>query len=155
MFTNNNTTIKTQKGEAMKNNSDQIELIEKVYKAFSKRDLEELSNLCSSNIRWEQNPGFPGGGINIGIDKIIENVYEANNKRWKNFNFERHSLTATQETVLVEGFYIVQGPKSSTQVKAETAHIFRLKDNKVISFKQYTDTKTLWNNFEEGNTNEN
>jgi len=123
------------------------ELIRKLYRAFSNRDLGSLNQICDEDILWTQNPGFPGGGVSLGVSKIIENVYVGNTSRWKEFQFIVESLTTTKDTVLVEGHYVVQGKGARDQVSAQTAHVFKIRNQKVVSFQQYTDSKTLWDNY--------
>jgi ketosteroid isomerase-like protein len=105
-----------------------------------------LDRICANDILWTQNPGFPGGVVSRGISSIIENVFEANSKRWKYFSFERSSISVAHNTVLVEGLYIVQGHDARERASAATAHVFKIEEGKVISFQQYTDSKTLWDN---------
>jgi ketosteroid isomerase-like protein len=122
-------------------------LIEKLYQAFRERDIAKLSEICDPKIVWTQNPGFPGGRVSIGIAAIITNVYEGNSKRWKHFKFSRESMTSGDNTVLVQGAYIVTGKNEDTSVMAQTAHVFKIENNQVISFQQYTDSKILWDNY--------
>jgi ketosteroid isomerase-like protein len=135
--------VKVNKGENMNNKL----LIEKLYQGFRERDIPALSKICHPEIVWTQNPGFPGGRVSIGIAEIITNVYEANTNRWKYFQFSRESIISGEDTVLVQGSYIVTGKNHERSVSAQTAHVFKIEDNKVISFQQYTDSKTLWDNY--------
>ena len=123
------------------------ELIERLYQAFRERDVPALSEICDPGIIWTQNPGFPGGQVSTGIAEIITNVYEGNSKRWKHFQFSKESMTSGDNTVLVQGAYIVTGKNEDISVSAQTAHVFKIENNKVVSFQQYTDSKTLWDNY--------
>ena len=123
------------------------EKIEQLYIAFFKRDRNALNALCSKEIIWKQNPGFPGGGVNVGIEKIIENVFDSNSSKWELFSFKKERFLTFENTVVVEGKYIVKGKNKNEEVAVETAHIFELKNNRVISFQQYTDTKILWDHY--------
>ena len=122
-------------------------LIEKLYQGFRERDVPSLSEVCHPEIIWTQNPGFPGGGVSIGIAEIITNVYDGNSKRWKYFKFSRETIISGEDTVLVQGCYIVTGKNDERSVSAQTAHVFKIENNKVISFQQYTDSKILWDNY--------
>lgn len=124
------------------------EVVNQLYQAFSDRDIAKLERLCSKDIVWTQNPGFPGGTVSIGIKDIIKNVYDANTARWKFFSFERNSTVNAEDKVLVQGVYTVQAHGSDEKISAQTAHVFTIKDRKVISFEQYTDSKTLWDNYQ-------
>ena len=119
-------------------------LVIQMYEAFSKRDYETLNEVCAKDIVWKQNPGFPGGGTHYGVKDIVKNVYESNNSRWKYFNFERLKISTTKDSVIVEGNYIVESYGTKRRIKVETAHIFLVHNQKIISFQQYTDTFTLW-----------
>lgn len=130
------------------------ELIKKLYTAFASRDREQLRLICSTDIIWKQNPGFPGGGINTGIENIIKNVYEANTARWASFSFTTKKISSLGDTVVVEGHYEVQSKKSKRAIQAQAVHIFNLNKQKVQSFQQYTDTKLLWDNFKGEDSNE-
>lgn len=123
------------------------EIIKTLYKAFSERDLVTLEKICTKDILWTQNPGFPGGGVNTGVKNIIKNVYEANTNRWKYFNFEKSSISENKDTILVEGHYIVQAHGAQEKTRAQTAHVFKIENGQVTSFQQYTDSKTLWDNY--------
>ena len=65
-----------------------------LYQAFGKRDRAALENLCDPAISWHQNPGFPGGGVHVGIEAILKNVFEGNTARWKVFEFQIQNLIA-------------------------------------------------------------
>lgn len=123
---------------------DNIQIVQQMYEAFSQKDIKKLETLCSPDILWVQNPGFPGGGVHKGIPSIIENVYTANKNRWESFNFEKSSFLSSEDHVIVQGYYTVKAHGRENIVRAETCHIYKIKDNKIISFQQYTDTHTLW-----------
>jgi len=130
------------------------ELITQLYAAFASKNRQQLEQICSEDIIWKQNPGFPGGGIHQGVENIIKNVYEANAARWDSFSFKTEKITSLGDTVVVEGLYAVQSKKAKKTVQAQTVHIFNFNKQKVKSFQQYTDTKVLWDNFKGVETNE-
>jgi len=130
------------------------ELINKLYAAFANRDKEQLKLICSADIVWKQNPGFPGGATHTGIENIIKNVYEANTGRWASFSFTTEKISSLGDTIVVEGHYEAQSKKAKRPVQAQAVHIFNLDNQKVKSFQQYTDTKLLWDNFKGEDSNE-
>lgn len=74
---------------------------------------------------------------------MLENVYEANRKRWKSFSFSKHTIFEGMDNVVVEGTYDVES-HNGKKTRAQTVHVFKIKDGKVQSFWQYTDTQVLW-----------
>lgn len=127
--------------------AEAVETVKKLYEFFTKRDRTALKAVCSENISWTQNPGFPGGGVNTGIEDIIKNVFEANQERWEQFSFGPLTFSAMENKVLVEGHYVVKSKATSEASRCQTAHVFTLENGKVIAFQQYTDTKKLWDNY--------
>ncbi|MCB9397640.1 MAG: nuclear transport factor 2 family protein [Acidobacteria bacterium] len=122
------------------------ELVIALYQAFGNRDRAALEHLCDPAISWHQNPGFPGGGVHVGIDAILQNVFEANTARWKVFEFKILNLIAEDDTVVVEGVYVVEG-RTHQRVEVQTAHVFTLANGRICKFQQYCDTKTLWDHY--------
>lgn len=120
-----------------------IQMIEKLYDSFSVKDLHALEQICHNDISWHQCPGFPGGAVHRGIQSVLENVYEGNRRRWKSFTFSKHTIFEGMNNVVVEGTYDVES-HNGKKTRAQTVHIFKIKDDKVQSFWQYTDTQVLW-----------
>ncbi len=124
------------------------DLIISLYKNFGEKNADALKEICTEDIVWTQNPGFPGGTISTGVEAIIKNVFEGNAGRWEKFSFRRDSITEAGDKVLVEGAYVVKSETSDKEVEADACHVFEIKDGQVASFQQYTDSKTLWDNLE-------
>lgn len=124
------------------------DLIISLYKNFGEKNVEALKEICAKDIVWTQNPGFPGGTISRGVEAIIKNVNEGNAGRWEKFSFRRDSITEAGDKVLVEGAYVVKSEKSANEVEAQACHVYEIKNGRVASFQQYTDSKTLWDNME-------
>lgn len=120
-----------------------LNLINSLYKEFGLRNTEELAKICHDKIEWHQCAGFPGGGQHIGVNEIIEKVFNGNASRWKSFEFVRKEMLEAHDTVTVIGDYKVTS-HSGKQASAKTVHIFKVLEGKVQSFWQYTDTKILW-----------
>lgn len=123
-------------------------LVKNMYKAFTERDMRKLELICHPDIRWEQALGFPGGTVSKGIEQIIQNVYIGNSQRWDYFSFKAQNFISTQKHVLVQGHYEIQSQTQNSIIKVETAHLFEIQNNQIIEFKQYTDTKMLWDHYQ-------
>ncbi len=121
-----------------------VEIILKMYKAFFEKDEQTLNSICHPNIKWIQNPGFPGGGISTGVKEIISNVFVGNNSRWDYFSFQRDNIFSCNEKVVVEGHYKVRAKKEGETIDVQACHVYEVYENLITSFQQYTDTKTLW-----------
>ena len=38
-----------------------IEVIQELYRAFREKDYDSFRSICTENLEWIQNEGFPGG----------------------------------------------------------------------------------------------
>ena len=84
-----------------------IEIIENLYNALKRKDYDAFRALCSENIEWIQNKGFPKGGHHHGADAVIKNVFKQFEKDWNYFNFNMEEMFESQDgsKVIVTGVY--------------------------------------------------
>lgn len=121
-----------------------IELIKSMYKAFADRDHQTLTQICHPQIEWIQNKGFPNGGHNIGIEAIIENVFNSFAKLWLDFKFEKLEFLDSGKAVTVIGFYQGTNKETEKSFHSDTVHVFEIENNQVKRFRQFADTKMMW-----------
>ena len=127
-----------------------IQTVEAIYAAMKAADWAALDRLLSEDVEWRQNPGFPGGGVHIGVPAVVRNVFEGNAGRWSSFGFRRDAIWDTGTGVVVTGAYVVVAKGSEETVEADTCHVFFFKGSRVSAFQQYSDTKTLWDAYGAG-----
>ena len=120
-----------------------LEIIQKLYTSFSERDFRTFSTLCSANIQWIQNTGFPGGATYAGADAIIEGVFKRNDILWDDFRFEVESMHEADSVVTVIGYYTGKNSATKEPVRASVAHIYDVGDGVVQRFRMFADTHTL------------
>ncbi len=125
-------------------NSQKRRTIKNMYQAFKSADYKAFTDLCTPDIIWAQNKGFPNGTISHGPQQIIDNVFKSFSAQWDAFTFNPEHYFYTHDKVIVEGHY-VGTPKGKTQeISADACHIYTLTEDNLIShFQQYTDTKTI------------
>lgn len=122
---------------------DNIFLIKTLYESFRKKDYDTVRQLCSSDIEWIQNKGFPNGAHHKGIETVIEKVFKGFANDWSSFGFEAKEYLGSDSTVTVLGHYYGQHLKTGKNFKASTAHVYNIHHGKVIRFRQYTDTQII------------
>ena len=122
-----------------------MEIIENLYSTLQNKDYGAFRELCSENLEWIQNKGFPKGGHHHGADAVIKNVFQQFEKDWNTFKFKRKELFESKDgtKVTVIGSYIGEHKQTRKTVDAATVHIFELKHSKVRRFRQFTDTATI------------
>jgi uncharacterized protein len=117
-----------------------IETIKEMYTLFAEKNYEGIRNIFDDNIEWNQMKGFPNGGQYIGADAIFENVFTGFNKNWKGWKANINRYIDSIDGVFVIGFY--EGTFNATQkyMKADFACEYKIKNEKITAFHQYTDT---------------
>jgi ketosteroid isomerase-like protein len=122
-----------------------IEIIETLYSAFRNKDYDSFRSLCSEDIEWIQNRGFPNGGHHRGADAVIKNVFQQFEDDWNYFKFDIEEMfeSADSSRVTVIGTYIGEHKQTRKTVEALAAHIYEIEGLKVKRFRQFTDTALI------------
>ena len=122
-----------------------IEIIETLYRAFESKDYELFSKICDADIEWIQNKGFPNGGHHHGTEAVIQNVFKRFNDDWEYFKFDIEEMVESQDgsKVIVVGVYVGQHKRSRKKIEAAAAHIYEIKNQKIIKFRQFADTAVI------------
>jgi ketosteroid isomerase-like protein len=115
-----------------------------LYRGFATRDLKKLRTLLSDQIEWRQSPGFPGGEVRIGVEAVLSGIVGVFERDWQGWRFHAVSFLEAGDTVVVLGAYRAQNRSTGKSVDSETVHVFDLKAGRVIRFRQYSDTKAIW-----------
>ncbi|XGV98718.1 MAG: nuclear transport factor 2 family protein [Leptolyngbya sp. BL-A-14] len=121
-----------------------VEVIQELYRSFRERDYAAFQHLCTPDIEWIQNKGFPGGATYRGAEAVIEGVFKANDLRWDGFSFQIEQYLDAGDSVIVVGIYRGMHRHSQKTFQAAAAHLYRLVDGKVARFHMFADTKILW-----------
>ena len=122
-------------------NMTNLEVVQELYRAFRSGDYEAFTEICTSDIEWIQNEGFPNGSTYHGAEAVIEEVFKSNNERWERFSFNITQYLEAQDSVIVIGSYIGQHKESQKSLRANAVHIYDLIDGKVCRFRMFADTK--------------
>lgn len=122
-----------------------IEIIENLYNVFQRKDYDAFRALCSEDIEWIQNKGFPKGGRHHGADAVINNVFKQFEKDWNYFNFNMEEMFESQDgsKVTVIGTYVGEHKRTGRKIEAAAVHIYEIKNQKVKRFRQFTDTALI------------
>jgi len=120
------------------------ERMQQLYKAFDTGDIETVLSGMHPDIVWNEAENFiyADGNPYIGPEKILNGVFMRLGTEWDNFTLTNREFYAAEGgSVLVTGRYEGRYKGSGKDLNAQFAHFWKLKDGKVVSFQQYTDTK--------------
>ena len=117
-----------------------LETVQRLYDAFAARDAETIRALFHPDIEWVQNDGFPGGGRHVGADAVLNDVFAKFRTEWTAWQAPVHEWLDAGDTVVALGEY--QGTHKATgkSTTAAFAHVYDLRDGRIVRFRQYTDT---------------
>lgn len=120
--------------------------IDELYKAFSKGDIPTVLSYMDTKIEWNEAEGnkLADGNPYIGPDAVVNGVFArlgAEHVYFKLANIKLHEMSNNQ--VLATLRYDAKNKESGKAYNAQAAHLWTLKDGKIIAFQQYVDTKKL------------
>ena len=121
-----------------------LEIIQDLYTFFKEKDYDSFRNICDEKITWNQNPGFPKGSSYKGADEIVNNVFRSFDENWKEWKFKIIKIYDAGATIIVTGLYEGRHKLTGKTFVSEAAHIYDLKDGKIVTFQQYADSKVIW-----------
>ncbi len=121
-------------------------VIDGLYKAFSAGDIPAVLGAMDANIVWMEAEGnaYADGNPYIGPDAVLNGVFARVGAEWDNFklnNIQLHEMS--NDKVLATLRYTGKYKKTGKSIDAQVAHLWTLKDGKIIAFQQYVDTKQL------------
>ena len=120
-----------------------LETIQHLYACFASKDYEGFVAICSPDITWVQNPGFPGGGTHHGGEAIVEKVFKGFSSEWDGWRFVIEEYLNAGATIVVVGYYEGTHRVSRKSFKAAAAHVYDVEQGLVSRFRQFTDTHVI------------
>ncbi|WP_437963721.1 nuclear transport factor 2 family protein [Sorangium sp. So ce260] len=119
-------------------------LVEELYRAFKTKDFESFRRLCAPDIEWIQNAGFPGGKTHRGVQAVVDDVFKAFSGEWSAWGFSIEEILSAERSVVVLGRYEGVHRATGRSFSSSAAHVYDIEDAKIRRFRQYTDTKVIW-----------
>ena len=119
------------------------DIVNGLYDAFRKGDAAAVLGAFDPQIQWREAENFLYADRNpyVGPQAVAEGVFQRIGSDVENFAIISENVVEAADTVVVEGRYRGKMKATGTLVDAQFAHVWQLRDGKVIRFQQYTDTK--------------
>ena len=126
--------------------TDNATIIRDAYDAFARGDVPAVLAVFDEQIEWheaEGNPWHPGRPF-IGPQQVVDGVFARIPESYEGFTIQVDRLLADGDTVVMQGRYrATRGRSTGRPLDAEVAHVWDLRDGKVVRFQQYVDTRQL------------
>jgi len=125
---------------------DNTKIIDNLYKAFAIGDIPTVLAGLDAKVVWNEAEGnkYADGNPYIGPDAVLNGVFARIGAEYEYFNLadiKLHNMENNQ--VLATLRYKAKVKKNGAEFDAQVAHLWTLKDGKVVAFQQYADTKKL------------
>jgi len=125
---------------------DNTTIIDNLYKAFAVGDIPAVLASMDAKVVWNEAEGnaYADGNPYIGPEAVLNGVFARIGAEHDYFNLtdiKLHNMDNNQ--VLATLRYNAKVKKNGAEYNAQVAHLWTLKDGKVIAFQQYLDTKKV------------
>ena len=120
---------------------DNRALVQRGYDAFGRGDIEALLSLLDEHVEWASSgpPELPTSGRRRGRQQVAE-FFQAVDGMTEIQRFEPHTFVCEGERVVVLGSATERLKATGKVLDSEWAHVFTVKNGKIVSFQEYLDT---------------
>jgi len=121
-----------------------LEIVKSTYEGkTSEENGKNLAKYVADDISWTEAKGFPYAGTYIGLAEVTKNVFSRLGSEWIDYKFTPEDYVANADNVVAYGTYTGTYKITGKPFKARVAHVWKLKDGKIISFEQFVDSQTV------------
>ncbi len=120
---------------------ENIKIVQQLYSAFAKRDINTIVGLLSPDVEWGEpaNPFNPAGGTRHGHQGFLE---------WLNMGrqaeeilvLEPRKMLTDNDSVAVVGYMKCLAIPTGKTYESDFVHLVTIKTGKVIKFQEFFDT---------------
>ena len=120
--------------------STNLELIRSTYEGTSADNGRNLRAVLSPDVEWTEAEGFPYAGIYVGPEAVIAGVFHRLQTEWTGYRAQVHTYLADGDRVAAFGVYSGTYNVTGKSMTSPFAHLYHLKDGKIMRMAQYVDT---------------
>src|SRR5947209_16685031 len=116
-------------------------LVQRAYENFKSGDIQAVLGLLSDDVQW-QLPGIEGvpfAGKHHGREQVAQ-FFSTLAKAQEVREFEPREFVAQGDKVVALGHYAWRVKASGREFESDFAHVFSVREGRIASFKEYTDT---------------
>ena len=117
--------------------------VKSLYDAFAKGDVPTVVGALDPKIHWQEAESYPYADRNpyVGPQAVVEGVFGRLMADIEGFSIQPSNFIDGGDSVVVEGRYRGTFKASRKPFDAQFAHVWQVRDRKIVRFQQYTDTK--------------
>ena len=120
-----------------------VEVIRGMYEAFGRGDVPAVLGQMDQRIEWREAENFIYADRNpyMGPQAVLEGVFMRLGAEWEGFTVTPEEWLDAGNHVVVLGTYTGRSKETGREVRAQFAHVWGVRGERVVRFQQYTDTK--------------
>jgi uncharacterized protein len=122
---------------------ENIAVVRSLYEAFARGDVPTVLAGFDENIEWNEAEGTPYGGQYHGPQAVAENVFGPITSDFDNFSVAPEEILADGDRVVALLTYRGTAKESGKELEMPAAHAWKLRDGKIVRFRQLVDSATL------------
>lgn len=124
--------------------ADPLAVVQEFYRAMAAGQIERVVALLSPDLQWEEAERFPYyGGLWKGPQAVVENLFIPLARDWEGFSVTPHEFVCNEEHVVSFGLYNGKFRATGLSISAPFAHRWLVRGERLVKFKQYTDTAKI------------
>jgi ketosteroid isomerase-like protein len=121
-----------------------LEIVKSTYEGkTSEENGKNLAKYVAQDISWTEAKGFPYAGTYVGLENVTKNVFSRLGSEWINYKFTPEGYVASDDKVIAYGTYTGAYKATGKSFTARVAHVWKLKEGKIIRFEQFVDTQPV------------
>jgi ketosteroid isomerase-like protein len=120
--------------------SSNLDVIRATYEGASEDNGRALMAALAPDARWTEAAGFPYAGTYVGPEAIAAGVFQRLGSEWIGYRAEVHSYLADGDRVAAFGVYSGTYKATGKPMRATFAHLYHLKEGKIVSMEQVVDS---------------
>ena len=117
-----------------------LEIIKASYQASEEGNIPGIIEAFADDGAWTEMEGFLYAGTYVGKAAILENVFQRIGADWDNFAAVPDEFYDAGDTIITIGYYSGTYKKTGKNMKARFAHVWKLKNGKIIHMEQLVNT---------------
>ncbi len=127
-----------------------LEIIKSTYEGkTSEENGRNLAKYVAEDISWTEAKGFPYAGTYIGLENVTKNVFYRLGSEWIDYKFTPEDYVASDDKVVAYGTYTGTYKATGKSFTARVAHVWKLKEQKIVGFEQFVDSQPVNNSMKE------
>ena len=121
---------------------ERVDTVRGMYAAFGSGDIATVIAALDPQVEWWEAENFIYADNNpyAGPGAVLEGVFMRIGNEWEGFAVSPEGVLDAGDTIIGHGYYSGTYKKNAANVRAQFAHFFTFRGDKVVKFQQYTDT---------------